>query len=138
MHSLANMSKKVPAWSREFDALIRAIGECKSKAEEDQIIQREVEVLKPRLKAPSIEKKALKELLVRLLYVEMLGHDASWGHVKALQACSETNLLVKKVCQQAPVRRCQTVSHKAMHDSSYEIIIRCTPGGAALTSHLAA
>ena len=97
MHSLANMSKKVPAWSREFDTLIRAIGECKSKAEEDQIIQREVEVLKPRLKAPSIEKKALKELLVRLLYVEMLGHDASWGHVKALQACSEGNLLVKKV-----------------------------------------
>ena len=90
------MSKKVPAWSREFDTLIRAIGECKSKAEEDQIIQREVEVLKPRLKAPSIEKKALKELLVRLLYVEMLGHDASWGHVKALQACSEGTLLVKK------------------------------------------
>ncbi|KAK9907437.1 hypothetical protein WJX75_003646 [Coccomyxa subellipsoidea] len=27
----------------------------------------------------------------------MLGHDASWGHVKALQACSDTNLLTKKV-----------------------------------------
>ena len=97
----SSMSKKIPLWSREFDTLIRAIGECKSKAEEDQIIVRELELLKPRLKAPSIEKRALKELLIRLLYVEMLGHDASWGHVKALQACSESNLLVKKVRLQA-------------------------------------
>lgn len=32
-----------------------------------------------------------------MIYVEMLGHDASWGHVKALQACSDQNLLTKKV-----------------------------------------
>ena len=37
-------AKKAQGWSREFDTLIRAIGECKSKAEEDAIISREVEV----------------------------------------------------------------------------------------------
>ena len=97
MNNLGGLSKKGgPTWSREFDLLIRAIGECKSKAEEDAIIAREVEVLKPRLKDAKMDKRSLKEVLVRLMYVEMLGHDASWGHVKALQACSDTNLLTKK------------------------------------------
>ncbi|CAL8463047.1 g2581 [Coccomyxa elongata] len=98
MNNLGNLGKKSgPTWSREFDLLIRSIGECKSKAEEDAIIAREVDLLKPRLKDAKIDKRSLKEVLVRLTYVEMLGHDASWGHVKALQACSDTNLLTKKV-----------------------------------------
>ena len=59
----------------------------------------EVETLKPRLKDPRLDKRFLKELMIRLIYIEMLGHDASWGHVKALQACSETNLITKKVHQ---------------------------------------
>ena len=95
----SNLAKKAVLWSREFDGLIRAIGECKSKAEEDAIIGREVEVLKPRLKDAKLDKRLLKEFLVRLIYVEMLGHDASWGHVKALQACSDTSLVTKKVRQ---------------------------------------
>lgn len=57
----------------------------------------QVEILKPLLKDAKLDKRLLKEMLVRLIYVEMLGHDASWGHVKALQACSETNLMTKKV-----------------------------------------
>lgn len=96
MNNLTSIGKKSPAWTREFDSLIRAIGECKSKAEEDSIMTQEVETLKPRLKDPKLDKRFLKELLIRLIYIEMLGHDASWGHVKALQACSETNLITKK------------------------------------------
>lgn len=57
----------------------------------------QIEVLKPRLKDAKQDKRLLKETLIRLMYVEMLGHDASWGHVKALQACSDQNLLTKKV-----------------------------------------
>lgn len=105
MQSLANMAKKPPSWSKEFDTLIRAIGECKSKAEEDAIIAREVELLKPRLKDPRLDKRSMKELLVRLIYVEMLGHDASWAHVKALQACSDSQLLPKKVRNACPACR---------------------------------
>lgn len=45
-----------------------------------------MEILKPRLKDAKLDKRMMKEMLVRLMYVEMLGHDASWGHIKALQA----------------------------------------------------
>ncbi len=124
MNNIGNLAKKAgPVWSREFDQLIRAIGECKSKAEEDAIIAREVEILKPRLKDAKADKRFLKEILVRLMYVEMLGHDASWGHVKALQACSDTNLLTKKVGQtlQRSSHHCHCMCiplsgwHAAMH-----------------------
>ena len=57
----------------------------------------QVDVLKPRLKDAKLDKRLMKEIMVRLIYVEMLGHDASWGHVKALQACSNQNLQTKKV-----------------------------------------
>jgi AP-4 complex subunit epsilon-1 len=41
--------------------------------------------------------KKLKELLIRLLYVEMLGHDASFGYIKAIEMTASTNLLQKRV-----------------------------------------
>lgn len=57
----------------------------------------QVDVLKARLKDPRVDERHTKEVLVRLIYVEMLGHDASWGHVTALRACSSKLLITKKV-----------------------------------------
>lgn len=96
MNNIANLGKK-PAFSKEFDTLVRSVGECKSKAEEDAIIVREVDLLKALLKNPKLDKRAEKELLIRLIYVEMLGFDASWGHARAVKACSEASLITKKV-----------------------------------------
>jgi AP-4 complex subunit epsilon-1 len=96
--------------SRDFDALVRSIGECKSKAEEDAIVAAEVGSLKPRLTGGPAgggnagDKRAARESLIRLAYVEMLGHDASWGHVRALQACSDPDVLTKKVKRERAVR----------------------------------
>ena len=98
--------------SREFFELIKAIGESKSKQEEDRIIAREVVTLKKKLESsPSqpggslgmipgsthlpgspgpagntlnTNKKKAREFLVRVLYVEMLGHDGSFGYIKAV------------------------------------------------------
>ena len=98
--------------SNEFFELIKAIGESKSKQEEDRIIAREVATLKKKLDSGSAggagggivpgspmlpgssgaahgnalntNKKKAREFLVRVLYVEMLGHDGSFGYIKAV------------------------------------------------------
>ena len=104
--------------SKEFFELIKAIGESKSKQEEDRIIASEILTLKKKLDGSSASgggglmtmspgspiptmvgtpiggnkgansglgsKKKAREFLVRLLYVEMLGHDGSFGFIKAV------------------------------------------------------
>ncbi|KAL6549768.1 hypothetical protein OROMI_020256 [Orobanche minor] len=82
--------------SKEFLDLIKSIGEARSKAEEDRIIVREVETLKSRLSDPNTPKFKLKEYLIRLLYVEMLGHDASFGYIHAVKMTHDDNLLLKR------------------------------------------
>ena len=112
--------------STEFFELIKAIGECKSKQEEDRIISKEVTKLKSKLEStphqplPGIvsssptlsalshasssssgtnffaNKKHAKEFLVRLLYVEMLGHDGSFGYIKAVEMAASSSLYHKR------------------------------------------
>ena len=82
---------------------MKAIGESKSKQEEDRIIAREVQCLKQKLEPPAPgvshplqSKKRAKEFLVRLLYVEMLGHDASFGYIKAVEMAASASLYHKR------------------------------------------
>lgn len=57
----------------------------------------ELEVLKVRLSDPKLDKSRGREYMVRLIYCEMLGHDASFAYIKAVQFASETNIQTKKV-----------------------------------------
>jgi AP-4 complex subunit epsilon-1 len=89
--------------SKEFFELLKAIGESKSKQEEDRIIAKEVQTLKQKLEPvpngvtpPLQSKKRAKEFLVRLLYVEMLGHDASFGYIKAVEMAASASLYHKR------------------------------------------
>jgi AP-4 complex subunit epsilon-1 len=89
--------------SAEFFELLKAIGESKSKQEEDRIIAKEVAKLKSKLEAPAAggtnplsNKKRAKEFLVRLLYVEMLGHDGSFGYIKAVEMAASASLYHKR------------------------------------------
>ena len=89
--------------SKEFFELLKAIGESKSKQEEDRIIAKEVIRLKQKLETPVdatnqllTSKKRAKEFLVRLLYVEMLGHDGSFGYIKAVEMAASSSLFHKR------------------------------------------
>ncbi|KAK7360465.1 hypothetical protein VNO77_02459 [Canavalia gladiata] len=82
--------------SKEFLELVKSIGEARSKAEEDRIVLREIETLKRRIIEPDIPKRKMKEYIIRLLYVEMLGHDASFGYIHAVKMTHDDNLLSKR------------------------------------------
>jgi AP-4 complex subunit epsilon-1 len=82
--------------SKEFLDLVKSIGEARSKAEEDRIIARELEHLKRRLADPDVPRRKMKELLLRLVYVEMLGHDASFCHIHAVKMTHDESLPLKR------------------------------------------
>ncbi|OEL20490.1 AP-4 complex subunit epsilon [Dichanthelium oligosanthes] len=82
--------------SKEFLDLVKSIGEARSKAEEDRIIARELEHLKRRLADPDVPRRKMKELLLRLVYAEMLGHDASFGHIHAVKMTHDESLPLKR------------------------------------------
>jgi len=83
--------------SKDFFDLVKAIGESKSKQQEDNIIVEEVATLKKRMPEANVSKKKMKEFLIRLVYVEMLGHDASFGYIKAIELAAAKNLVQKRV-----------------------------------------
>ncbi|CAH9142448.1 unnamed protein product [Cuscuta epithymum] len=82
--------------SKEFLDLIKSIGEARSKAEEDRIVLNEIETLKRRIVEPDIPKRKMKEFIMRLVYVEMLGHDASFGYIHAVKMTHDDSLQLKR------------------------------------------
>ncbi len=53
--------------------------------------------LKKAIAQTGITKKKLKELVIRAIYVEMLGQDASFAYIKAVELCASTSISQKKV-----------------------------------------
>lgn len=82
--------------SKEFLDLIKSIGEARSKAEEDRIVLHEIETLKRRITEPDIPKRKMKEYIIRLVYIEMLGHDAAFGYIHAVKMTHDDSLLLKR------------------------------------------
>ncbi|CAK9053119.1 AP-4 complex subunit epsilon (AP-4 adaptor complex subunit epsilon) (Adaptor-related protein complex 4 subunit epsilon) (Epsilon subunit of AP-4) (Epsilon-adaptin) [Durusdinium trenchii] len=73
--------------SKEFFELVKSIGESRSKQEEDKIIVGEIAILK----------QHLSEYMIRAVYAEMLGHDASFAYIHAVKLTHEKNLFAKRI-----------------------------------------
>eukprot|EP00919_Chromeraceae_sp_WS-2016_P073787 GHVR01174422.1.p1 GENE.GHVR01174422.1~~GHVR01174422.1.p1 ORF type:complete len:149 (+),score=21.83 GHVR01174422.1:100-546(+) len=82
--------------SKEFFELVKAIGESRSKQEEDKIIVNEKFLLKQRLSEPNVTSKKMREYLIRAVYVEMLGHEASFAYIHAVNLTYDKSLLCKR------------------------------------------
>ncbi|XP_066198771.1 AP-4 complex subunit epsilon-1 isoform X1 [Saccopteryx leptura] len=85
------------SFSSRLGGLIRGITALTSKHEEEKLIQQELSNLKATVSAPSTTLKMMKECMVRLIYCEMLGYDASFGYIHAIKLAQQGNLLGKRV-----------------------------------------
>eukprot|EP00931_Biecheleriopsis_adriatica_P115082 TRINITY_DN90918_c0_g1_i1.p1 TRINITY_DN90918_c0_g1~~TRINITY_DN90918_c0_g1_i1.p1 ORF type:complete len:958 (+),score=192.95 TRINITY_DN90918_c0_g1_i1:146-3019(+) len=83
--------------SKEFFELVKSIGESRSKQEEDKIIIGEIAILKQHLSSPNISSRKMKEYMIRAVYAEMLGHDASFAYIHAVKLTHEKNLFAKRI-----------------------------------------
>ncbi|CAD8201080.1 unnamed protein product [Paramecium octaurelia] len=83
--------------SKELHDLVKQIGETRSKQEEDKIIIKEVQQLKTKLNEKNLPPKKVKEMLIGAIYIEMLGHDASFLHIYAIHLTQSKNLALKRL-----------------------------------------
>ena len=83
--------------SKDLLDLIKSIGDSRSKQEEDKIISKECETLKVIIKESGVPPKRMKEYLIRAIYIEMLGHDAGFSHLHAVNLTQDKNILNKRV-----------------------------------------
>ncbi|XP_053991253.1 uncharacterized protein LOC128883185 isoform X2 [Hylaeus volcanicus] len=83
--------------SKDFLQFVKAIGESRSKQEEDRILLSEIQTLKKCFTAPDLSAFQVKEYLVRAIYIEMLGYKAPFAYIHAIKLTQTRNLLCKKV-----------------------------------------
>ncbi|XP_071511137.1 AP-4 complex subunit epsilon-1-like [Diadema antillarum] len=86
-----------PSISSGFYSLIRAIRRTSSKAEQERIVQKELDLIRQNLAQPEVSQTKMKEFLVRLIYCEMLGQSANFSYIHALKMAQQGVLLNKRV-----------------------------------------
>ncbi|XP_038562187.1 AP-4 complex subunit epsilon-1 [Micropterus salmoides] len=77
--------------------LIRGITELTSKHEEEKLIQRELAAIKEQVSSPNTSMRQMKELMVRAIYCEMLGYEASFSYIHAIKLAQQGTALEKRV-----------------------------------------
>uniref|UniRef100_UPI003AAA5824 AP-4 complex subunit epsilon-1 n=1 Tax=Centroberyx gerrardi TaxID=166262 RepID=UPI003AAA5824 len=77
--------------------LIRGITELTSKHDEEKLIQRELSSIKEQVSSPNTSMRQMKELMVRAIYCEMLGYEASFSYIHAIKLAQQGTVLEKRV-----------------------------------------
>ena len=86
-----------PAISKDLQELILAIGHSKSREEEEGIMQEELVLLKEDLRAQGATPVSQAELMIRILYLQLLGFDAGFAYISAINLSQHVNQRVKRL-----------------------------------------
>ncbi|XP_030631531.1 AP-4 complex subunit epsilon-1 [Chanos chanos] len=81
----------------KLGSLIRNITELTSKHEEEKLIKRELAALKEQVSSPNTTMKQMREAMVRAIYCEMLGYEASFTYIHAIKLAQQGTVLEKRV-----------------------------------------
>ncbi|XP_061891354.1 AP-4 complex subunit epsilon-1 isoform X1 [Entelurus aequoreus] len=81
----------------KLGSLIRGITELTSKHEEEKLIQQELAAIKDQASSPNTSMRQMKELMVRAIYCEMLGYEASFCYIHAIKLAQQGTALEKRV-----------------------------------------
>ncbi|XP_058623856.1 AP-4 complex subunit epsilon-1 isoform X2 [Onychostoma macrolepis] len=77
--------------------LIKSITELTSKHEEENLIKKELSAMKEQVSSPNTTMKQMREIMVRAMYCEMLGYDASFTYIHAIKLAQQGSVLEKRV-----------------------------------------
>ncbi|KAK7117254.1 hypothetical protein R3I94_022723 [Phoxinus phoxinus] len=77
--------------------LIRSITELTSKHEEEKLMKQELSAMKEQVSSPNTSMKQMREVMVRAMYCEMLGYDASFTYIHAIKLAQQGSVLEKRV-----------------------------------------
>ncbi|XP_077568206.1 AP-4 complex subunit epsilon-1 [Stigmatopora nigra] len=77
--------------------LIRGITELTSKNDEEKLIQQELTSIKDQASSPNTSMRQMKEIMVRAIYCEMLGYEASFCYIHAIKLAQQGTGLEKRV-----------------------------------------
>ncbi|KAM9376860.1 AP-4 complex subunit epsilon-1 [Pholidichthys leucotaenia] len=89
-------STKLSSTSR-LGNLIRGITELTSRHEEEKLIHRELSSIREQVSSPNTTMRQMKELMVRTIYCEMLGYEASFSYIHAIKLAQQGTVLEKRV-----------------------------------------
>jgi AP-4 complex subunit epsilon-1 len=86
--------------NKETQELIKNIGESRSKQDEDTLIKKDIDKLRKQIQATPYEKmtntRQVREIAIRAIYADMLGHDVSFTHFFLINMTNSKNLNVKR------------------------------------------
>ncbi|XP_051975384.1 AP-4 complex subunit epsilon-1 [Xyrauchen texanus] len=77
--------------------LIKSITELTSKHEEENLIKQELTAMKEQVSSPNTTMKQMREIMVRAMYCEMLGYEASFTYIHAIKLAQQGGVLEKRV-----------------------------------------
>lgn len=124
--------------TKECQELIKNIGESRSKQDEDALIKKDIEKLKKQITTTPYEKmtntRAIREIAVRAVYADMLGHEVSFTHFFLINMTNSKNLNVKRAGYLAcwlllgeendlKIMLVATLQKDLKSDSAYEVLI---------------
>uniref|UniRef100_A0A6Q2YWI6 AP-4 complex subunit epsilon n=1 Tax=Esox lucius TaxID=8010 RepID=A0A6Q2YWI6_ESOLU len=77
--------------------LIRGITELTSKHDEEKLIKKELAAIKEQVASPNTTMRQMKEIMVRAIYCEMLGYQASVSYIHAIKLAQQGSVLEKRL-----------------------------------------